>query len=97
MALPLDDTISGGQAGHIADHQTIAAVLNVIDTATSGDVMTSNGSTLVPVSKATLAGDTAFEDTYVESGDVRHIVVIGQAAYDALTPDAETLYVIDGA
>jgi len=28
MALPLDDTISLDQAGHLADHQTIAQVLN---------------------------------------------------------------------
>lgn len=33
-------------------------------------------------------------DTYVASDDVREIVKLTQAAYDALTPDAETLYVV---
>ena len=40
--------------------------------------------------------EAAAASQYVASDDVRTIVELTQAAYDALTPDADTLYVIVG-
>lgn len=39
----------------------------------------------------------ALSATFVSSADIRDIVALTQAAYDALTPDATTLYVITDA
>lgn len=43
---------------------------------------------------AGLSGGGADAGTYVASGEVRNIVTLTQAEYDALTPDPNTLYVI---
>jgi hypothetical protein len=38
----------------------------------------------------------AVESDYVASSNVRNVVVLTQTAYDGLTPDANTLYIISG-
>jgi hypothetical protein len=47
-----------------------------------------------PITAVAFAADPAFTDTYVQSVDIRQMVALTQAAYDLLTPDAETFYVI---
>ena len=43
--------------------------------------------------------DTAvatIQDGYIASGSIDNVVVLTQSAYDGLTPDARTLYIIVG-
>lgn len=47
-----------------------------------------------PSDAADFAADPAFTDAYVQAADIRQMVVLTQAAYNLLTPDAETFYVI---
>jgi hypothetical protein len=53
-----------------------------------------SGYQLQPAEGAFVDGDKTKLDNAVESTDVSTIVKLSQAEYDALTPDAATLYVI---
>lgn len=50
----------------------------------------------VPAADLATALEPTLDDTFVESVEVRSMVKLTQAAYDLLTPDASTLYVIVG-
>lgn len=66
----------------------------------AGDVATVAGvaptATDIPAAALAAALEPTLDDTFVESADTRSIVQLTQAAYDALTPVATTLYVIEG-
>ena len=87
--MPLDETISIGQPGHITDHQTIAAALNSLTT--DGDILTRTAGAPARLTRAALAADAAFTGTFVPLASVLegtplyiygHSMALGQVAYN---------------
>jgi hypothetical protein len=59
VALPLDETLTAGDTGHLADHMTLADLVNDIASGSNGDIVYWNGTRLVTVTRAALAADAA--------------------------------------
>ena len=92
----LETTLSGkADAAHTHDDRYYTE--SETDSLLAGKAASTHTHTIANVTglQSALDGKQATGD-YVESTDVTDIVVLTQAAYDALTPDADTLYVVVG-
>lgn len=76
--MPLDETIAIGQSGHVTDHQTIAATLNGLGSA----------STMTP---AELAADSAFTGGYIRVNEAPLSPRKYGAVFDGVTDDTAAL------
>ena len=96
--LPPDVELAAGQlikAQHLRDLRTYVA--NTAAAALAPSNTAADGAVARAVTAGTVLSPTAAAATYTASTTVRNIVVLTQAAYDALTPKVTTtLYAIEG-